>query len=219
MALGTIGAVAYGFGYIFTLWPLIVLSPLKWKREDVPAGMIIAWSALLIGWLSAATLSPRPLVALIPEPVNTYLFFLTGLGLLAWVLLREMRRQRFLRAMASAHGGAAQVLDMSTRQFEDMTIELYRSLGYAAKRVGGGILLRGGKGGCWLVQCRGWQGPVGEDVVKEFWDEVQAREMDGGILITTGMFSRPAREWAEGKCLSLMEGEEFLDAWRQGQSD
>jgi restriction system protein len=216
---GTIGAVGYGFGYVFTLWPLIVLSPLRWKRENVLAGMIIAWTLLLSGWLFAGAVSPRPLVALIPEPLNTYLFFLTGMALLIWGLLREMRRQRFLQAVAGRDRSTAQVLDMSTRQFEDMTIELYRSLGYRAKRIGGGILLRGRKGGCWLVQCRGWHGPVGEDVVRQFWDEVQTHEVDGGILITTGIYSRQARDWAEGKHLSLMEGEEFLDAWRRARAD
>ncbi len=219
MTSGTIGAVGYGFGYVFTLWPLIVLSPLRWKRENVLAGMIIAWTLMLFGWLLASTVSPRPLVALIPEPLNTYLFFLTGLALLIWGLLRETRRQRFMQAAAVTDRSAAQVLDMFTRRFEDMAIELYRSLGYAAKRTGGGILLRGGKGGCWLVQCRGWQGPVDEEVVREFWDEVRAREVNGGILITTGIFSRQARDWADGKRLSLMEGEEFLDAWRQGRAD
>jgi len=218
MTTGTIGAVGYGFGYVFTLWPLIVLSPVRWKRENVLAGMIIAWTLLLFGWLFASTVSPRPLVALIPEPLNTYLFFLTGLALLISALLRETRRQAFLQAVALTDRSAAQVLDLSTRRFEDMTIELYRSLGYAAKRTRSGIVLQGAKGGCWLVQCRGWLGPVGEGVVSEFWDEVQAHEVDGGILITTGMFSRQAREWAAGKRLSLMEGEEFLDAWRHGRA-
>jgi restriction endonuclease Mrr len=60
---------------------------------------------------------------------------------------------------------------------------------------------------------------VDEEVVREFWDEVRAREVNGGILITTGIFSRQARDWADGKRLSLMEGEEFLDAWRQGRAD
>lgn len=218
MTTSTIGAVGCGFGYVFTLWPLIVLSPVKWKKENVLASMIIAWTLMLFGWLFATTVSPRPLVALIPEPLNTYLFFLTGLALLIWALLRESRRQGFLQAVAVTDRSAARVLDMSTRRFEDMAIELYRSLGYSAKRTHGRILLQGGRGGSWLVQCRGWLGPVGEQVVQEFWDEVQAHEVDGGILITTGIFSRQAREWADGKRLSLLEGEEFLDAWRHGRA-
>ncbi len=225
MTSGALGAVGYGLGYVFTLWPLIVLSPIRWKKENVLAGMIIAWTLLLFGWLFATTFSTRPLVALIPEPINTYLFFLTGSGLLVWGLWRETRRQRLTLAFTVSHRSAADLLDLSTARFEDMALELYRSLGYAARRIGkhgrlgGDILLQGGEGRSWLVQCRGWRGPVGEYAVREFWDEVKARQADGGILITTGVFSRQAREWAAGKHLGLLEGEEFLDAWRQSRAE
>ncbi len=220
----TIAAVGYGFGYVLTLWPLIVLSPLKWKRDNILAGMIIAWTLMLFGWLFASTVSRRPLVALIPEPLNSYLFFLTGLALLMWGLLRELRWQRFLQAVQAGGRSAADLLDMSMAKFEDMAVELYRARGYAARRIrgpgrtGGGILLLNRTGRTWLVQCRSWRGPVGEAAVREFWGAVQAREADGGILITNGIFSRQAREWADGKHLSLMEGEEFLGAWRQSRA-
>ena len=225
MTSSTIGTVGYGFGYIFSLWPLIVLSSFKWKRENVLAGMIIAWTLMLFGWLFASTVSPRPLWQLIPEPVNTYLFFLTGLALLMWALLRETRRQSLLQAIVVGDRSSADLLDMATPRFDDMAIELYRSLGYAARRVGprgrtgADILLQGPKGRSWLVQCRGWHGPVGEDAVREFWDDVLRRQVEGGVLITTGVFSRQAREWAKGKHLGLMEGNEFLDAWRQSRAD
>ena len=225
MTTGTIGAVGYGFGYVFTLWPLIVLSPVRWKRENVLAGMIIAWSALLFGWLFATSISPRPLWELIPEPINTWLFFLTGFGLLAFVFLREVRRQRLLHILSQAGQNAAQVLEMSIVRFEDLAVELYRSLGYRVRRLGsrsrmgGDILLCRDEDGTWLVQCRGWHGPVNEEAVQQFWDEVQRRQADGGILITTGVFTRQARQWAEGKRLSLMEGNEFLQAWRRSRAD
>ncbi len=217
----TIAAVGYGFGYIFTIWPLIVLSPLKWKKEHLPASMIIAWMLLLFGWLIASTVSHRPLVALIPEPLNTYLFFLTGLGLLVWSLLKETRRQRFLLSVAAGKRSAVDLLDISTAKFEDLVIELYRSLGYNARRIGErgqfgqDILVQRGDGPDCLIQCRGWHGPVGDAVVQEFWDQVRAHEVDGGILITTGTFSQRAREWANTRRISLMEGEELLEAWRR----
>lgn len=224
MTTTTLGAVGYSFGYVFSLWPLIVLSPIRWKRENVLAGMIIVWTLMLFGWLLASTVSPRPLVELIPEPFNTHLFFLTGLALLVWSLLREVRRQRLLQAIVTGKQTASQLLDLQGAQFSSMAIDLYRSLGYAARRAGpvgragADVLLRGRGDQRWLVRCRGWRGPVEEEAVREFWDEVKRRQADGGILITSGLFSRGAREWAEGKHLSLMEGEEFLQAWRQSGS-
>ncbi len=225
MTSGPIGAVGYGFGYVFSLWPLIVLSPIQWKRENVLAGMIIAWTLLLSGWLVATSISPRPLWQLIPEPINTYLFFLTGMALLAYGLLRELRRQRLMQAIALRTHSASELLDMSGTRFDEMAVELYRSLGYQARRIrdrgrrGGDILLRGRGDRSWLIQCRGWQGPVGEEAVQEFWEEIQRRKANGGILITSGVFSRQARDWAQGKHLSLMEGEEFLQAWRQSHDN
>lgn len=225
MTSGPVGIVGYGFGYIFSVWPLIVLSSIKWKRQNVFAGMIIAWTLMLFGWLFASTVSPRPLWQLIPEPINSYLFFLTGLALLVFGLLREIRRQRMLQLISLGRRSASDVLDASTPRFEDMALELYRSLGYAARRlgphgrVGGDILLRGRDEHTWLVQCRGWRGPVGEDAVREFHDAVLRRRADGGILITTGVFTRQARDWAEGRHVSLMEGDEFLQAWCQSRSD
>ncbi len=225
MTSSPVGIVGYGFGYIFSVWPLIVLSSIKWKRENVFAGMIIAWTLMLFGWLFATTVSPRPLWQLIPEPINTYLFFLTGLALLIFGLLREVRRQRMLQLISHGGRNASDVFDSSTPRFEDMALELYRSLGYAARRlgprgrIGGDILLHGRDEHTWLVQCRGWRGPVGEDAVREFHDAVLTRQAEGGILITTGVFTRQARDWAEGKHVSLMEGDEFLQAWRQSRAD
>ncbi len=225
MTSNAIGAVGYGFGYVFSFWPLVVLSSIRWRRESVLAGMVIAWTLMLFGWLFATSVSARPIWQLIPEPINTYLFFLTGLALLVAGLLREIHRQRLLQVLSVPGRSASEVLDLSTVHFDDMAMELYRSLGYKARRVGardrigGDILLHGGEDRTWLVQCRGWRGPVGEDAVREFWENVQRRCAVGGILITTGVFTKQARQWAEGKHLSLMEGDEFLQAWRQSHAD
>jgi HJR/Mrr/RecB family endonuclease len=221
MSTGTIGAVGYGFGYVFTLWPLFVLSPLKWKKENILASMIIVWTLMLFGWLFARTVSPRPLAVLIPEPLNTGLFFLTGLALLLWALLRAMREQRFARTMVRAELNASGQLDISSAQLQKMTLELYRSLGYKVERKAGSrrhgaeVLVRGVNGKKWLVHCRDWGGPAGEDAVQEFSASLEQSGVDGGILITCGTFSRAARDWANGRPISLMEGHEFLSAWRQ----
>lgn len=220
----TLNAVGYSFGFIFTLWPLLVLSPLKWNKGNLLASMIIVWTLMLFGWLFARSVSPKLPLLLIPEPLNTYLFFLTGLALLLWALLRATREERFVRATTQMARSATEKVDTTPEQLEMMAIELYRFLGYNVKRTGGksvrgaDLLVHGQNGKKWLVWCKSWRGPVGDETVRDMWERLQQEEADGGILVTTGPVSREARDWARGKPISLMEGEEFLSAWRQARN-
>ncbi len=62
----------------FALWPAIVLAPLGWRRGKVLPAMMALWFAMLVGWLVARASTATPASFLIPEPTNTYIFFLTG---------------------------------------------------------------------------------------------------------------------------------------------
>ena len=73
--LGVMGLV---FAVLFPVWPLIVLAPLGWRRGNVLGGMVTLWIVTLVGWALARMQSPTPSSFLIPEPLNTYLFFLAG---------------------------------------------------------------------------------------------------------------------------------------------
>jgi hypothetical protein len=74
------------FGVVFILWPLAVGGAFaKGGTENARW----AWVVIFIGWLLSRTVEPLPSF-LIPEPINTYLFFGTGLILFSLkIFMRE----------------------------------------------------------------------------------------------------------------------------------
>jgi restriction system protein len=66
-------------------------------------------------------------------------------------------------------------------------------------------------GNRWVVQCKRWRGQVGEPLVRDFFGVVHHERAAHGFLITTGSFTPQARAWAEGKPLSLWDGEELVE--------
>lgn len=61
--------------------------------------------------------------------------------------------------------------------------------------------------GKYIIQCKDWEQPVGEPVVRELFGVTMAAGANKGILITTGTFTKQAYEFAKGKPLELIDGE------------
>lgn len=214
----------YIFSIIFPLWLFVVAAPLGWRRGNVIRGMQANWLIVFIGWIFTRFVEPvPPLLVLIPDPINTILFFFAGLVLFGWVFIRKAREKNFVRKSADTARTPQDLLDVSPTQFEKMVVDLYEIRGYKAKRTGStgdhgvDVLVQTPKGEKWIVQCKRWRGWVGEPVVRDFFGALHHEKADRGVLITTGTFSNAAREWAKGKPLSLVDGREFLDTWRKAK--
>ena len=61
--------------------------------------------------------------------------------------------------------------------------------------------------GKYIVQCKDWQQPVGEPVVRELFGVSIAAGANKGILISSGTFTKQAQEFAKGKPLELIDGD------------
>ncbi len=62
----------------------------------------------------------------------------------------------------------------------------------------------------YLVQCKQWRSQkVGVKVVREMFGLVTAEQAAGGIVITSGQFTREAGKFAKGKALELVDGEQL----------
>ncbi len=61
--------------------------------------------------------------------------------------------------------------------------------------------------GKYIVQCKDWEQPVGEPVIRELYGVTMAAGANKGILISSGSFTRQAQEFAKGKPLELIDGE------------
>ncbi len=62
----------------------------------------------------------------------------------------------------------------------------------------------------YLVQCKQWRKQkVSVNIVREMFGLVAAEKAVGGIVITSGQFTRDAAGFAKGKTLELVDGEKL----------
>lgn len=123
-----------------------------------------------------------------------------------WRMLGERWLVRQLTDLASLRA-------MTWDQLEMVVRRLYEQQGFSAQRIGGagadgGVDLQLQRGGrVWLVQCKQWRArQVGIQVVRELAGVVAVARADGGIVVTCGSFTGPARLFAARSGLVLVDG-------------
>lgn len=60
--------------------------------------------------------------------------------------------------------------------------------------------------GKYIIQCKDWQNPVGEPVLRDLYGLVLAEGANKGILVTSGSYTRSAEKFAKRKQLELIDG-------------
>jgi restriction system protein len=102
---------------------------------------------------------------------------------------------------------------MSWQQFEMLVGEAFRRRGFTVVEQGGG----GADGGVdlvvsngserFLVQCKQWRAyKVGVTVVRELYGVMAAKGAVGGYVVTSGVFTQEARDFAQGLNIELIDG-------------
>jgi len=210
-----IQSLNFAASFLFALWPIWLLTPLRWRRNSI-TGMIVAWAVLAVVRV-LLVFSPLPILALIvPEPLNTVIFFAAGGVLVLLKLGRDQLQRRNIQKKADDARSVEDLRSLSPKEFEEMVVELYMAMGHKAKRTGAtgdhgvDVEVQAANGEKWVVQCKRWRGTVGEPIVRDFHGVMQHEKADKGAIITTGKFTAQAREWASGKPITLLEGEQFL---------
>ena len=146
---------------------------------------------------------------------------LAGAALSAW-----RRRQRRTLVATVTQSPAASVLDsLSWREFEQLVGEGFRVRGYQVSETGGsgpdgGVdLVLSKDGDKFLVQCKQWKAyKVGVEVVRELYGVMAAKGAAGGFVVTSGRFTEPAREFAQGRNLKLLDGPVLLQMLQKAQT-
>ena len=212
------------FDLVFDLWPAMIAGALK-GRGNLIRSMLAAWCfwAVIRVFLF---FNPEPITVsfLIPEPLSTILFFITGAVLAGLQYGSKLWKRSKLRRKTGKAQDVEDLLELTPREFEDMVVELHQIFGHQAKRTGGtgdhgvDVVVQTKQGGHYVIQCKRWRGSVGEPVIRDFYGVMHHEKADRGIIITTGKFTRPAREWAKGKPLSLYDGNEFMKLWKRAQA-
>jgi restriction system protein len=184
--------------------------------------LTIAWvflgCAAFILWL----LSKQP-ANLIPEPLNTTIFVITGIIILPleFYLIRKEHRKKQEKIRDTKT--LSDLRALSPSEFEELVADTYRAFGHRADVVGAqgdhgvDVLVHASNGEEWAVQCKRWRGDVGEPVVRDFYGAMQHLQVARGAIITSSRFTQQAIEWAKGKPIYLYDGEALLQILRKVQ--
>lgn len=117
----------------------------------------------------------------------------------------------------TASDSAASLDGMTWKEFELLVGEAFRQTGYKVKELGGagpdgGVDMLLSKGGeTTLVQCKQWKAfKVGVQVVRELYGLMAAKGAANGIVVTSGRFTKDAQEFARGRNVRLLAGDELF---------
>jgi len=172
----------------------------------IPA--IVIGSSVLQGWaLAAPTLAPvLSLILLAPAPISAFN---------AWRKRKLLDTQRDLTSIRA----------LTWREFEELVAEAYRRQGYRVienHRGGadGGVDIRLKKdGSLHLIQCKQWRSAkIGVRVVRELYGVMSAEHALRGVVISSGVFTQEAKNFAAGKPIDLIDGLEVAQLVRGVQA-
>lgn len=60
--------------------------------------------------------------------------------------------------------------------------------------------------GKYIIQCKRYTGSVGEPVIRDLYGVVTSERANKGILMTSGVFTKQAQIFAQGKPMELIDG-------------
>jgi restriction system protein len=146
--------------------------------------------------------------------------FLIGAG---WSFFKQRKNEQLYESIANHSptemiSSALQAVERLTwQEFEMLVGESFRRKGYTVKETGGGgadggidleMSLNGQK---YLVQCKQWKTfKVGVKVVREFFGVMVANGAKGGFVVTSGIFTEDAANFAEDKNITLIDGDKLV---------
>lgn len=137
------------------------------------------------------------------------LMFLIGSGFSA--AQRWKRRKLHADMEVAAWPQALQYINW--KEFEALVGEAFRHQGYSVTETGGGgadegvdlVLSRGTDK--YLVQCKQWRATkVGVSTVRELYGVMAANGVAGGFVVTSGVFTDEAKNFAAGGNIELIDG-------------
>lgn len=122
------------------------------------------------------------------------------------------KRKKLLAATAEV-GTHDAVKSMGWQEFEMLVGEAFRRQGFTVRETAagadGGVDLELRKEGeLYLVQCKQWRATkVGVAVVRELFGAMAANGATGAYVVTSGVFTKEAQRFAEGRNITLVDGD------------
>jgi hypothetical protein len=197
-------------------------SSIKWI--DYAARLIIVLGLLsyvpIVAWWQ--DLSP-----------NSRFFMLAAIGLattagvgigFAFLIYRKRERETLWRLAMAAWQNDGQAntivhkrsaLHLSDVELERLAAQVYKKMGYRVQHVGQmgdhgiDVLLINPNNQKEIVQCKQWSKPVGEPVLRDLYGAMMHDQAVRGWLWAPRGFSGPAKSWAKGKAIVLIDDKEI----------
>lgn len=197
---------------------LTLLSQLPWWISVCVAGIAYVGPKFIIPCIPFDNPILKGMAPVAPQFAWLSVIFLFPAVVSAFESLRKRR-------LLEKQSGIESIRSLSWKEFEELLAEAYRRQGYTVQENAftgpdGGIDLRIERNGnSYLVQCKQWRAyKVGVNVVREMLGLMTAHGATGGIIVTSGMFTQEARNFALGKTIDLVEGSQLADLVRNVQS-
>ena len=167
----------------------------------------------------------------IPPTGKFFLLALIGFGVMiaigivfAVILYRRQENDRIWRlAMAGWQNGSRSedsrpkqsAMHLSDLELEKLAEQVYKKLGYRVQHVGQtgdhgiDVLLINPNNQKEIVQCKQWSKPVGEAALRDLYGAMMHDQAVRGWIWAPRGFSGPAKSWANGKPIVLVDDMEI----------
>jgi restriction system protein len=203
--------------------------PWKVSAAVAPISFVVCH---LIAAASAYTAAPADLAGLGPVVIRqgihafaTLLQYVFPMIFLAAAVVSFVRRSRSITLFGDVRDNpTTNIVSLSWQDFETLVGEGFRHRGFEVTERGGAApdggvdlaLARGHER--FLVQCKQWRAQqVGVSVVRELYGVMAAERVAGGYMVTSGTFTKDAKEFAAGRNIELIDGKALVGLLREGK--
>lgn len=200
-------------------WVGVLLALLTFAVLHAVAGMEVAAPKAMQGMGDFAAKQFIRTLALIGQ-------YLIPLALLIGAATSAYGRmtRRGLHLRVSSANDVGILNDMSWREFEMLVGEAFRRKGFTVRETGGvgpdggvDLVLSAGTE-TFLVQCKQWRAfKVPVTTVRELYGVMADKHASGGFVVTSGVFTKDAEEFAKGRNIELIGRAKFLELIRDAR--
>ena len=154
--------------------------------------------------------------------VGLIVFALVGL------LIKKRTKKRNHRNKKDYQNWNIELLNaLEWKRFEGVIARYYELIGYRSEftRMGadGGVDVvlyqQGVQTPAIIIQCKSWSNKVGVKAIRELYGVMAGEGIEYGVFATTSGYTQEAIDWADGKRLQLMNGDDFITAFNQLPED
>lgn len=214
-----------------TEWRFRQQSPKLRSQQEPPVSLNSRWiigllTAAYLLWLLVRAVSQPDWLMQLPTLISEFLR-LVEIGWLAtllvlWGLVWWHARQEDGQPLVPLTLEA--LYNLHPAEFERYVARLFRQKGYTASVRGRSgdlgvdlvVTRKGGKRA--IVQCKRYRNTIGPDIVRELYGTLIHEGVSHAFLVTTADISESARAWAQGKPMTLIDGQALVAIARSLQT-